>query len=118
MIQLLLVCLILTIGIEGVVVRLVGVRGRLWWGIAAINCITNPLLNYMLIFISVMSADGRLYYAALLGGEIAVIFGEWALMRLIRPEKPEGLLRLSVLQNASSFVSGLAIAPLLTRYIL
>lgn len=103
----LLISLCLTLAAELGVAALVGVRGWDFLFIALINCLTNPIVNYVydlaLYFCGYGSAIPYIILAVL---EIGTVFAEGLLFsRLLRFRRFGGF-RLSLILNGSSFLIG------------
>ena len=75
--------------------------------VAGINCLTNPLLNFLLIF---FWGDHLLWLVAVIFGEITVILIESKLLELgINRELKTNYLAISFYLNTISFFGGLII---------
>jgi hypothetical protein len=101
-----LIALLLTIAIEGVVAWLFGFRtGRALLAVTMINCVTNPALNFLFLFLAWLGVEVRLPLVVLL--EVLVVMVEWGLYVYVF-EHPKGrLFLLSLAANATSFLAGL-----------
>ena len=102
--------LLLTVLIETPLARAVGVKNR---GdlllVALMNCVTNPLLNLALLFLSPMQG-GMGYAAAVTAGEALVVLAEGAFLRRALQTPPRRPCLVSLALNAASFTTGLVIA--------
>jgi hypothetical protein len=101
-----LLALLLTVLIEGAVAWLFGYRaGRALLAVSMVNCLTNPALNFLLLFLAWLGVVVRLPLVLLLEGLVVVV--EWRLYVYVF-EQPKGqLLLLSLMANAASFLAGL-----------
>ena len=107
----LLTALLLTLAVELGLAALLGVRGLDLVIIAAANCLTNPLVNYLFDWAWVLCGGQPLIpYVCLAALEAAAVFGEALLYRRLLSYRRIGALRLSLLLNAASFAAGLVIA--------
>jgi hypothetical protein len=104
-----LTALILTIIIESFVAFLFGHRGRdTYFAIFAINLITNPVLNYVILIIqSVGLFNINFFYLLLL--ELIVILVEWRMLVYVLSVSSKKLLSLSMIMNLGSFLFGLLV---------
>jgi len=101
-----LLALLLTEAIEGTVAWLFGFRtGRALLAVAMINCITNPALNYLFLFLAWLGVEVRLPLVVLL--EIPVVVIEWGLYLYIFGHPKGRLFLLSLTANVASFLAGL-----------
>jgi len=107
----LLLALVLTIIIEEIVVALSGLRlKQLFLVVALINCITNPIANYLVIlnnkFIFIKPS-----LMLIIPIELFIIFIEWRILEYAFPNRIEkrSFFKLSIIMNSSSFLIGLII---------
>ena len=101
-----LLALLLTMAIEGTVAWLFGFRtGRALLAVAMINCITNPALNFVLLWLTWRGVEVRLPLVILL--EALVVVVEWGLYVYVFGHPKGRLLLLSLAANAASFLAGL-----------
>jgi hypothetical protein len=76
----------------------------------ALNCLTNPALNFLLL----LSAKApTLYYSTLIGGEAAVCLLEAGGLRLLLNRSRKQAFTMSLVLNATSFLTGLLLNRLL-----
>lgn len=100
-----LLALLLTLIIEAGVAYLLGFRtGRFLTALAAINVITNPALNYLLLVLAYLGTDISLARVILL--EILVVVIEWQLLVYVFRSPKGRFLLLSIVANAASFFIG------------
>ena len=100
-----LLALLLTVAIEGVVAWLFGFRtGRALLAVAMINCITNPALNFLLLFLAWLGVEVRLPLVVLL--EIPVVVIEWGMYVYVFGHPKGRLFLLSLTANVVSFLAG------------
>jgi hypothetical protein len=100
-----LLALLLTIAVEGGVAYLFGLRTRRQMlAVAAINTVTNPILNYVLLVLRFLGLDVTLGVVVLL--EILVVVAEWRLLVYAVGMPNERSLFLSLLMNTASFLAG------------
>ena len=98
--------LLLTVAIEGAVAWLFGFRkGRALLAVAMINCITNPDLNFLLLFLAWLGVEVRLPLVVLLETQVVVV--EWGLYVYVFGHPKGRLFLLSLAANAFSFLAGL-----------
>lgn len=102
-----MIALSLTILIEWVVVIAFGFRDRsVFFAVAAINLITNPILNFSILIIQSLNLF-RIDFFVLLIFELVVVFVEWRLLVFSVWGSSKRLLLLSLVMNLCSFASGL-----------
>jgi hypothetical protein len=102
-----MIALSLTILLELVVVIVFGFRERrAFFAVAAINFITNPLLNYSILIIRSLNLF-RVDFFVLLIFELIVVLVEWRLLVFSVCGSAKKLLMLSLVMNLFSFASGL-----------
>jgi hypothetical protein len=100
-----LLALLLTVAIEGTVAWLFGFRtGRTLLAVAMINCITNPILNFLLLFLAWLGVEVRLPLVVLL--EIPVVVIEWGMYVYVFGHPKGRLFLLSLTTNVVSFLAG------------
>jgi hypothetical protein len=100
-----LLALLLTLIIEGAAAYLLGFRtGRFLTALAAINVITNPALNYLLLVLAYLGTDISLVLVVFL--EILVVLVERQLLVYVFPNPQGRFLILSIVANAASFFIG------------
>ncbi len=97
--------LLLTIAIEGCVVSLLGFRkSQYMLAVVAINLITHPTLNYLILVLGYPGIQVTFLLIAVL--EILVVVVEWQLLvYMFRGSKVRFLIT-SLLANAASFFIG------------
>ena len=101
------IALILAILIEWVVAIMFGFRGRrIFFAVAAINLITNPILNYSILIIQGLNLF-RVDFFVLLVFELVVVLVEWRMLVFSVTEGAKKLLVLSLVMNLCSFALGL-----------
>lgn len=104
--------LILAILIELAVVIVFGFREKsIFFAVAAINLITNPILNYSILIIqnfNLLQVD----FTVLLIFELVVALVEWRMLVYSVRADTKKLLILSIAMNLTSFASGLLIFSL------
>jgi len=102
-----MIALLLTILIEWVVVIMFGFRERsIFFAVAAINLITNPILNYSILIIQSLNLF-RVDFFVLLIFELVIVLVEWRMLVFSVCESAKKLLVLSLVMNLCSFASGL-----------
>ena len=75
--------------------------------VALANCITNPIVNVCFYFaLSVFSARSPLPYVMLAGLEIAAVFAEFLYYKITLRYLEISKLKLSVVLNTASFMTG------------
>ncbi len=103
-----LLALGLTLGIEGGVAYILGLRTRRQLlAVAAINVLTHVLLNYLLLVLGYLGFETPLVLVVAL--EILVILAEWRLLLYALDVSTGRFLAISALGNAASFLVGLLI---------
>ena len=106
----LLTALFLSILIECVIAFVFGFRQRsLFLAVVAINLITNPILNYLILIIQSLALF-RVDFFILLIFELVVVFVEWRLLAFSAFGNANKLLLLSLAMNLCSLASGLLIS--------
>lgn len=109
-----LVPLLLTIVVECLAAFILGYRGRNFFIVLIlVNIITNPLLNYIISVIFLLTPAGSRY--AMIPLELAVVFIEWKLLRYAFPKERKPLFTLSVVMNTASYLTGLLTAILFIK---
>ena len=85
--------------------------------VALANCITNPIVNVCFYFaLSVFSARSPLPYVMLAGLEIAAVFAEFLYYKITLRYLEISKLKLSVVLNTASFMTGRLISFLKVFY--
>lgn len=106
----LLCSLALTLLIEVPLAALLRVRGKDLVLIGAVNCLTNPLVNYLFWWALALFPPGAAQpYLILAALELAVWLGEALLFRLLLDYRRLSPFLLSLLLNAASCAAGLLI---------
>lgn len=101
-----LIALLLTVAVEGVVAYLLGFRRREFQlALAAINLVTNPMLNYSLAVLGYLGATVSLRLVVIF--EIVIVFAEWGMLVYTFSEPRKRFLLISIVGNAASFGAGL-----------
>jgi hypothetical protein len=102
-----MIALSLTILLEWVVVIVFGFRERrVFFAVAAINFITNPILNYSILIIRSLNLFVVDFFVLLIF-ELIVVLVEWRLLVFSVCGRAKKLLMLSLVMNLFSFASGL-----------
>lgn len=102
--------LLLTIIIELGIALLLGIKEKNdILNIIVINCITNPILNYIMMIVEYLFSNNMIIYFLLLIYEIIVIYLEYKFYRKKLVFKKISLLLLSTLLNLFSVILGLII---------
>jgi hypothetical protein len=100
-----LLTLLLTIAIEGGVVYLLGFRkSQYMLAITAINIITHPVLNYLILVLGYLNVKVTFLLIVIL--EILVVIVEWQLLVYVFRGPKGRFLITSLLANAASFFFG------------
>jgi hypothetical protein len=106
--------LLLTIAVECLIAVIFGYRGRNFFIVLILaNVITNPLLNYVVSVVSLLWTGGSRYIIIPL--EAAAVYAEWKLLCYAFPEEQRSFLKLSVLMNAASYLTGLLAVVLFAK---
>ena len=101
-----LLALFLTIAIEGGVAYLLGLRKRQsMLAVLAINVITQPALNYLLLLLGYLNVN--VTFTLILALEILVVLVEWQLLVYVLRAPKGRFLAVSFLANTLSFLVGL-----------
>ncbi|HMB25327.1 MAG: hypothetical protein ACM33V_08630 [Chloroflexota bacterium] len=101
-----LLALLLTIIVEGCVAYLLGLRSRQsMLAVLAINVLTQPALNYLLLVLAYLNVNVTFLLIVVL--EILVVIVEWRLLVYIFRAPKRRFLAVSLLGNALSFLIGL-----------
>lgn len=101
-----LLALLLTISVEGCVAYLLGLRSRQsMLAVLAINVLTQPALNYLLLVLAYLNVNVTFMLIVVL--EILVVIIEWRLLVYIFRAPRGRFLAVSLLGNALSFLIGL-----------
>lgn len=109
MIYSLLFCLLLAIEIETITAFLLGVRtGRDLRLVACVNCITNPTIVYIMLWVLLLHSR-TIYWTAVALLEIAVVWAEYALYKRFLENATISPLLLSVICNVVSYGAGVLI---------
>lgn len=102
--------LLLTIIIELGIAILLGIREKKdILNIIVINCITNPILNYIMMVVLYLTSNNLIIYSLLFLFEIIVIIIEYLFYRKKLLFKNINLLLLSIILNISSVIVGFII---------
>ena len=103
-------CLLLTCTIEAIVCLFLKNKGK-WLGAGLIcNIITNPAINIILLIAGIFTEKLWLIYLLGIILEIAVLFAETALYKLILKESFRKCIAVSAMCNTLSFLSGIIIS--------
>ena len=89
---------------------------QLTYTVLLCNLLTNPLLN-LLMFLILYFLGLRFYYPLLAVLEIAVVFVEAFVIRLMMHYRPLKAILVSLLFNAASFFAGLLLWPLIWPWV-
>ncbi|HEX2994891.1 MAG TPA: hypothetical protein VHP14_08705 [Anaerolineales bacterium] len=101
-----LLALLLTILVEGCVAYLLGLRSRQsLLAVLAINVLTQPALNYLLLVLVYLNVN--VTFMLIIALEILVVILEWQLLVYIFRAPTRRFLAVSFLGNALSFLVGL-----------
>lgn len=102
--------LLLTLLVELSLAALLKVRGWDLVIIGLINCLTNPIVNYIFNWAWVLFKGQPLFpYLILAALELAVLFFEALLFKKLLHFRKIGALKLSLILNSASFAAGLLI---------
>ena len=102
--------LLLTIIIETAIAAILKVRDKDdIEDIIYINCITNPIINYVMLFIFYFFSSMLIQQSFLFIFEMIVVYSEYRYYKKNLKYNKTNLLLLSAILNASSFFVGLAI---------
>lgn len=101
------VALIVTTVLEAIPAFFFAPRKERFMASVICNAATNPALNLILLVLRRLGAGGLLYGASVGVLEIAVVFAEAALYRLLLEKDRKKCLMYSLCVNAISFVLGL-----------
>ena len=102
-------CLALAIGVEVPVAYLLGVRtGRDLRLVACVNCITNPTIVYIILWVLLLGSRAA-YWAAVVVLELLVVWAEYALYKRFLENATISPLLLSVVCNIVSYGAGVLI---------
>jgi hypothetical protein len=105
----LLFCLLLAVVTETVTSFLLGVRtGRDLRLVACVNCITNPVAVYVMLWVLLLRSPA-VYWTAVAVVEIAVVWAEYRLYQKFLENAKISPLVLSVVCNAVSYGAGVFI---------
>ena len=110
----LLVCLLITILIEGVCTAIMTRSFQLVKCNVYCNLMTNPLLN-MIAMLIIINFSRSFYYAWVVIGEFIVLFGEMLLYRLFSDLSIKRSFILSLVTNLLSFTLGSGILSLISK---
>lgn len=72
------------------------------------NTITNPVLNYIIMFIQLI-LHGKTFAMVVLVLECLVVITEWRILAYVYPKRTRSLLVLSLVMNTVSYVVGLLV---------
>ena len=109
-----LLSLSLTIIIELLLALLIGIRKKSdILNIIIVNCITNPVLNYIMMVIVCLCSTSTIIYLFLFFFEIIVMYVEYNFYRNKLKFREINLLLLSIILNFSSVVLGFIITNIL-----
>lgn len=100
----------LTIIIEVGIALLLGIKKKDILYLIIINCITNPILNYIMMIVVYLTSNNIIIYYNFLLFEIMVINSEYRFYRKRLMFKKINLLLLSTVLNISSIILGLIIS--------
>jgi hypothetical protein len=107
-----MIALSLAIFVESLVAIMFGFRKRnVFLAVAAINLITNPILNYSILIIQSLNLF-RVDFFILLIFELVVVLVEWRMLIFSVLGSAKKLLMLSLVMNLCSFASGLLLFSL------
>jgi hypothetical protein len=101
----LFVALVLTEAIELIVAVLLGYGKREIQAILAINVLTNPVLNYLLLVNSAYALVS-VNFGIMFVLESIIILAEWKLLEYALNRSGNSILRLSIAANVSSYFFG------------
>ncbi len=105
----LLLCLSLAVVIEIIVAFLLGIRaGRDLRLIACVNCITNPTVAYITLWVLLLHSR-IIYWATVVVLEITVVWAEYILYKRFLENAKISPLLLSIIGNAVSYGAGVLI---------
>ncbi len=107
----LLSALAFTIIIEGIVVVLITRKANTLLVSVACNLLTNPLINILLIVVSIY--EMKLYYPLMAVFEILVVIAEYFIYRVATDESKKRCVIMSVVANVLSFAIGTGIVYLI-----
>jgi hypothetical protein len=101
-----LLALLLTLVIEGCVTYLLGLRKSQYiLAVAAINVITNPTLNDLILVLGYLGIN--ITFALIVTLEILVVIAEWQMLVYVFRDPKGRFLIISILANTASFFTGL-----------
>jgi len=105
----LIVALAMTEAIELIVALILGFRSTdQLWAVGYVNLITNPLLNYFLLFCAKFHVMA-IGWGGILILEVLIVIAEWLLMLYALKKQPVRLFLLSLIMNTCSVAVGLMI---------
>lgn len=107
----LLSALAFTILIEGIVVVVITRKANALFVSVACNLLTNPLINVILIVVSIYEIN--LYYPLMAVLEILVVIAEYFIYRIATDESKKRCVIISVAANVLSFAIGMGITHLI-----
>jgi len=101
-------CLVLTILVEGMVIFIkYGLKDYIYYSLLC-NVLTNPMLN-LLLYLLVRGFGSEVYIEALIILEIVVVIVEAYVYKILCNFSKKEVLKLSLLLNFSSYLSGIII---------
>lgn len=104
-----IVPLSITLFIECITAFLAGYREkRFILVLILVNVITNPVINYIMLVVSMLGGN-KGYYTVLMILESAAVLSEWKLLDYTFPGRSRSFLILSVVMNSASYLAGLFI---------
>ncbi len=107
--------LLLTVIIETVIALLLKARHKTdIKNIIIINCITNPILNYVMLIVAYFVSNRIIIYTVLFAFEMIVVYSEYKYYQKKLNYNNMNLLGFSAILNASSYFVGLAIIKLIS----
>ena len=110
--------LLLTIIIETAIALLLKIRNKDdIKKIVYINCITNPIINYVMLFIFYFFSSALIQRSFLFVFEMIVVYSEYRYYKKKLKYNKMNLLLFSAILNASSYFIGLAIIRLVSTII-
>ena len=110
--------LILTLAVELALALILGVRrGKDLFIIALANILTNPAVNYCAYWAFRLFTTHSIYTVLIIILlEISAVFAEFIIYRRLLSYERVGKLKLSLLLNAASFLTGIVISAFMTLF--
>ncbi len=106
----------LTIIIELGIALLLGIKEKSdIFNLIVINCITNPILNYIMMIVTYLTSNNIIIYFLFSLFEVVVIYLEYRFYRKKILFKKLDLLVLSTVLNISSIILGFVISGILVK---